>query len=68
MIRCRGCGSFAREDNFCQVCGKSPNPTVSGINPYTWGRWDDTQRYLWRVVVEMGVRDTDEYLGAVWEA
>jgi hypothetical protein len=52
MIRCRGCGKFAREDNFCQVCGKSPNPTVFGFPPR---RWDETARKMWRLVVEMGI-------------
>jgi hypothetical protein len=64
MIRCRACGKFAREDNVCTVCGKPPE-NVFGLG-YQMQRWDDTQRYLWCVVVEMGVRNTDKYLETVW--
>lgn len=55
MIRCRGCGKFAREDGVCRVCGKPPEG-VYGLGSQMY-RWPDAERRVWQLVVEMGLRD-----------
>jgi hypothetical protein len=66
MRRCSSCGKFARADSVCSVCGKPPY-NVYGLS-YQMCRWDDLQRHLWRLTIEMGIRNTDQYLNVVWEA
>jgi hypothetical protein len=62
-IRCRGCGKFATDDKLCLVCGKSPDPDMFGFPPRRWG---EGTRYVWRIIVEMGIRDNEEYFETVW--
>jgi uncharacterized membrane protein YvbJ len=66
MRRCHGCGKFVSDNKVCTVCGKPP-ADVYGLG-YQMTRWDELQRRLWQLVVEMGIRTSDEYDNTVWEA